>query len=481
MRKNPMWKISLSLFFALSLIIGGVLFWQWSTYSDKKADTKNIELEKVEQEITVEAQKRELKITQKISGLSSNKEYRILAPDRIKKWKCMINDKKACNSKDENPNTFLAKNGEMLLQINISMKRYGNSSFLLSDWFVTIPNTKVENSTVKIIDYAKRKGSWVTGLPLKGSKNLDYISYYQYKGANDPGSLYWQPKPLKKKDYPVGITVFYEGKKSPDFHFDSLKNIAKFPYVSVVVSSNYNESNGEGVIVINRTTQLKLLEKRLAYSFYLTKFDQLPLEENWLLDTLASLSVNQKSKTEKGNRMIKEIRENLTSEEIKNFLKAIQREEALLTTVKMDELLSQMLGKDTHFFTLNKNEATKFIPLYLYDQRKVLVNDEIKKDVHLIYQDKTKLFPFEITMKELGYQVKMMPDKQSILLSKGNNNYRLYLNDYIFVYNQGTYGLLEKPLKILNGTVYVEQKWLQSIFKIGVTESNEEIRLTTIE
>jgi hypothetical protein len=66
-----------------------------------------------------------------------------------------------------------------------------------------------------------------------------------------------------------------------------------------------------------------------------------------------------------------------------------------------------------------------------------------------------------------------------MLLSKGNNSYRFYLNKNVFIYNEEDYGLLENPLTNQNGTVFIEIQWFKSLFGVTAEEREDEIHLTS--
>ncbi|MFB6466521.1 hypothetical protein ACE38V_06800 [Cytobacillus sp. Hz8] len=475
-----MWKVLLSIFFALAATVGGLLLWQWHSYSNQTDQSNKSEVESINQMISIEVRNNQLNIVQNIEGLSSNKEYRLIAPASVKSWKCFVQDSKSCSSQDKNSNTFQAKNEKMRIQTIIPLNKK-EEAFLLNHWLVTISNTTINHSSMEIVDYRRKNGSWVTGIPLKGGKQLDFVSYYFFQGNKDPGSLYWQTKTLKQTDDSMGFSFFYEGQQKPKFSISNLKDSVAFPYVSIVISSQFHETFGKGILIMNRNVRQEVIERKLMEVYYASKFEGIAQEEKWLIEVFASMAINQNSHSAKGNRMIKDIENVLDGQQLKRFLKTVNSEKSPLNPRILDNLFSKTVGRPTHFFTLNQNEKTHFIPIFYYDQRKVVISKRITDQIEVIYHGEDKLFPLEATLKELGYEVDISTNHDSIVLRKGNNQYRLFLYDPIFIFNQQNYGLLENPLVKMNGTVFIKQNGLQSIFKILINETSERIMLSSMK
>jgi pantothenate kinase len=88
-----------------------------------------------------------------------------------------------------------------------------------------------------------------------------------------------------------------------------------------------------------------------------------------------------------------------------------------------------------------------------------------------------KLFPFVETLSSLGFQVKVLSDNETLLLTKGLNSYRFFVNQNIFIYNEEDYGLLENPLTKINHTIYIDYQWLTSLFNIQIDEDENTVYL----
>lgn len=469
-----MWRISFTLLIVLCSVIGGMLFWQWHVYSDY--DQPKNELEKTEQELTVESKGNQLIITQRIEGLKSGKEYRISFPESITSWSCEKAEGEICESVDENPSSFVAENHSLILRYQIELKE--TNAFLLNDWMGQLPDVEISHTTIKVVDSARREGSWVAGFPLKGFNKLELIDYYVFAGEGARGSLYWQSEPLTKITDQNGLQFFaQENKDKQDYPFESVKQIPNLSGISVIFTSHFQETNGIGLMVANLDMKNELLERKIVYNYFLGKAPTLPIEERWLIDALTSLFLAQQSNVPKGNELISELNSVLAKEEIVNFLNAVIREDSI-TPEKLDELIGTIKEKHTHFFTLNKNEDTKLVPLYFNDARKVVLQEKIQEDIEVLLVNDEKLLPFIDTMSALGFEAKALEDQETILLNKGNNNYRFYISQNIFLYNEADFGLLENPLQMINGTVYIKVQLLPEIFKANIEETENEIKIS---
>ncbi len=79
-------KTTLTLLTILFAIASVLLIWQWNNYLKSKGLLE--ETEQAQQHITVEAIGRDLSITQNVTGLADQKEYRVKKSDSLFRWEC---------------------------------------------------------------------------------------------------------------------------------------------------------------------------------------------------------------------------------------------------------------------------------------------------------------------------------------------------------------------------------------------------------
>ncbi|WP_102271570.1 stalk domain-containing protein [Cytobacillus massiliigabonensis] len=471
-----MWRTASLLFVALITAIGAMLSMQWKAYS--KQESQIDPAETVTQELTVQSSEKDLLISQRISGLTKEKEYKVIIPNELFQWTCVKDNGDLCDSKDENPQTFLPDQNSLVFQYTIPIQKE-DASFFLNEWTTKISEVKVRTTDIEIIDTFRRKGTWIAGAPLMGLKEMDLIDYYLFTGMGDAPSLFWQPKALYKSQDSHQI-AFYKDKlgKNNEFQFEDLKNLTGFPYLSVVFTNQSGEKTGRGLMITSPIIKKEDLKRKLVGQYYETKLKGIPNKEKWLLDVLTSYTAKLEPETEKGKFILKELNMKLSKEEMKHLFNQVNNESAEITAAKLDGFIYEMKGHHTRFFTLNNSKSVPFIPFYYYDPRSIIINEKEKSDVEAIIKGNLILYPFIDTLKGLGFEVTMLPDHETILVFKDNNSYRFYLNRNIFIYNEEDYGLLENPLTNLNGEYYISKQWLQQLFKVSIDEGAEDIRIS---
>ncbi len=470
-----MWKIPFTFFIILSAVISGLLFWQWDAYSKEMEHPADMEL--ASQNISIKTEIDTLVITQKLSGLTGKKEIPFALPSGVITWQCLLEDGSECEKQEESVASLKPDNkGNIQIQFTLPIKA-NEKAFLFNQWLALFSNVQVTDTKVELIDSTKRNGTWVMGIPLIGNKKLDLIDYYVFEGQLANPSLYWQANSLLQEEVDSKLMIYSEQEGNLGQTFNSLQQISNRPHVTVVITNQLQEGNGNGMIITRPDIKPEMLEKKLLYSLLKLKFDNLPMEQSWLVDLHVSLLLNSESQISKSNQIIQELKLKLTEKELESYLQTFLSEEILFTPQKLDDLLESVTGKPTSFFDDNKNEDTNLIPLYFLEKRNISVKGKIQKDLHIIYMGDQKLFPFVETVSSLGFQVKVLSDNETLLLTKGLNSYRFYVNQNIFIYNEEDYGLLENPLTKINHTIYINYQWLTSLFNIQIDEDENTVYL----
>ncbi|MEK3855242.1 stalk domain-containing protein [Cytobacillus sp. FSL H8-0458] len=466
-----MWKASLLIFLILSGIISGMVLWQWQAYSERAIALESSEA--ITQEITVETHLKELKITQKLYGLVARKEYRLDIPDTLYKWNCKTGTGKACDSADESPYTFFSADDQMIFEYTVPINDK-KKALLLTDWFVKIIGIKAESLSISISDSFKREGSWAAGIRLKAQKKLDHIDYYYFEGYGNVPSLYWQEEPLLKTAI-NNTDVYTAGTRAASLDFKKLNDIGDFPFMSIILTDRYPEYMDENILIASPYIKVDQLEKELIALQFQRKFaDGSP---DWIVDAFTAGLLDLKPGSAKGSIALKEFKGKLTEDELKNFLINVYQADSL-NAGKLDKLLGNAKGLQTQFFTMNiKNEAP-LVPLYFQEEKKLWVSGAEKASISLLYRDGKVFLPFTAAMQALGYEVKILSGEETMLVSKGNNSYRFYLNKNVFIYNEEDYGLLINPLTRQNGTVWMEIQWFKALFGVTAEEREGGIHLT---
>ncbi|WP_077211413.1 stalk domain-containing protein [Bacillus dakarensis] len=475
-----MWRISFSTLIILIFLIWGMLLWQWNTYVNQSASTNGELNEKASQHISIETNHNQLQITQKVNGIIPGKTYTVLVPETISEWVCLNEDGTDCMSEEEDPFSIFTEESTLSLIYRIQLNNK-SSAFLLHDWIVQLHNVHMKETTIELVDLSKREGSWAAGLPLKAYKELNYIDYYVFSGEERNASIYWQPDPLFGKKY-QDIQVYYSGedRSLPSRSFELLNILPASPVSAIVLSDLHPEAAGQGLLVLSPGLSTEDMERKVVYQYFFNRFDPLSEEEIWLVDLLASAAMGKDANTIKGNELIQELKGRLSSDEWTQFVQGVLDAETL-SVQKLDEILGSLKGKQTSYFSLNRNQNSKLIPLYYLDLREILIKDTVLKDQHAILVRDELYFPFIESMNNLGFNIHTLGSQDTILINKDHNRYRFYVDQNIFIYNEEDYGLLENPLIMIDGRVYMKDKWLDSLFQVEITEGETQIKLSLLE
>ncbi|MBY0120819.1 stalk domain-containing protein [Bacillus sp. S/N-304-OC-R1] len=472
-----MWKTVVLISIVLTTVIGGMLFWQWKAYS-KQNDSINVPAEKVEQEITVKSSGNELNITQKITGITAKKEYKIIKPESLFRFSCMNKNNDPCNSSKESSLTIIPDQNELIFEYTIPTAQK-NKAYLLEKWTAIVPEVTITRSTIIIVDTVNRSGTWAAGAEMKGFKEMDLIDYYYFEAAGTAPSLYWQSKHLEKADGSTGFIQFYSGAKlNNKFYMKELDALNHYPFVTVILTDQHIEQTSRGILILKPNIKEESLKRKLIQYYYEKKFKSLPSDQQWVLDVLTSYSANLPAETTKGKEVLLELKSKLSEDELKHFIGLINKSPNLITIKELDNYISNLRGLSTSFFVYNSETPNSIVPLYFYDSRKVKINGHNVDGIKVLYEEGKSLFPFIKTMKALDYQAEVLEDKETILLVKGTNTYRFFLNRNIFIYNEDDYGLLERPLSTINGSIYISKQWIETLFKVSIDEEEKEIILS---
>lgn len=471
-----MWKTVVLISIVLTTVIGCMLFWQWKAYS-KQNDSTNETAEKVELEITVKSSENELYVTQKITGITANKEYKIKKPDSLYRFSCLNINNNQCKLSEESSLTIVPEQNELTFEYSIPISKK-NKAYFLDDWTAIIPEVTVTRSTIIVVDSKKQDGTWVAGAMMKGFKEMDLIDYYYFEAAGSAPALYWQSEYLERAEDSNEFIQFYSRDKfKNNFYPSELKALKFYPFVTVIFTDLHHEQLSKGILITNPNIKPELLKRKLIQYYYEGKL-KLPAEQNWILDVLTSYSANLPAVSAKGKEVLQELKSKLTEEELTAWIGFINSSSDSLTIKQLDSYISGLRGLSTRFFTLNSEKLQSLVPLYFYDSRKVKINGDYINGIEVLYEEGKSLFPFVETMKALDFKAEILADKETILLVKGTNTYRFFLNRNIFIYNEDDYGLLERPLSTVNGRIYISKQWIENLFKVSIEEEEKEIILS---
>lgn len=468
-----MWKGLFLSFLALGTVIGAMLFFQWNAYSKQSEPSKV--LESAQQELTIETTQDQLFVTQTIKGLSKGKEYRTVNTEKQFRWECPGIEGKGCSSSDEDPSTFISEDGSLTFEYIIPVGA-SPAAFLLTDWTTMIPDVHIDDTLTVIVDSSRRSGTWSAGGRPEGYKQGELIDYYVFEREGDAPAVFWQAEKLNTFEAGDNI-IFLAAEKENGLAIapESAEKMADLPFLTLIQTSSYKEAAGSGLMIINPGTDPNELMAKILSQALKEKFSGTPPGETWLLDLAASAALSQEPGSEKAKSLLAGLKEVMGEEGMERFYSYVKNSDSL-NAEQLDRFLVSELGKDTSYFTLNKDEKAPYIPFYFADERNIDVNGT-ESDLEAIGLDGKTYFPFIKTAGLLGFKAEKVSATEILLQGAGNNSYRFYLDKNIFIYNEEDYGLLENPLVTVGSELFMDSHWLEALFKIKVAEDEHRISI----
>ncbi|MEH7441077.1 stalk domain-containing protein [Bacillus sp. JJ1122] len=470
-------KASVLILTILFIFLSATVVWQWIIYSNHKSQVVSTPNEKITLAVTVKVGEKGLTINQVFKNLQNGSRYGAIIPEHASELVCTNSEGVPCQN-DYETQSIKAKGDELQFEYFIKIDASA-VEFILNDWLVSFSEREIASTRIEIVDRLHRKGTWVAGLPLKGYRQMEVVKYYVFEGLGENPSLYWQNRSLEKFSGQKGIQYYSSSPEQPGiYQFDSLKGLTDKNHLSVIFNSENRIFHGNGLLLAASSLSKNELEQQLAISLLSQKIQGLEPNNKRLLEALASLIIKQPASNPKSQAIVRELKTKLTSEEINDFTLFLAGIEASIDYIELNDQLAAIKGMGTKFFTLNKQDDSSLYPLLFNDDRRVMANGQKIMDWDILLEGDSKLFPLIKTMSSLGAHTNVDSRMTSIQVTSNNSKYSFNLKNNTFVMNGESFGLLENPFKIISGTVYIEEHWLQAIFKVSIDESEEEIALS---
>lgn len=457
-------KVYFLLISGLFIVICAAVFWQWHAFSEEKSMPAGPQ-EDLSIVASVKVESNQLLVKQIYHGLEANRQYEAIIPAQAAEVKCTDARENPCED------GFLPK-GEKI-QFEYLLKSEPHLSLLLNDWMIVLKDAAVSKTRIEVIDQYNRKGTWAAGLPLKGFKQTELLHYYVFEGTNPTPSLYWQEKTFFKLNGQKGIDYYTSKKEQIIYEFDSLGTFSD-NHLSVVMTDGQRTIHGNGLVLVGNKLTDRELERQLATALLAPKFGTDRGTDGWTIEALASLVTKQEPETAKSNAMVRELAKTLNAEETHAFISYFSTERHLDVN-SLDEYLSSIKGMNTKFFLKNSQKGQAGFPMLFTDSRRVIVNGNEKDDLEVVIKGDQQLFPLMPILDALGYKVKIGTDV--MVISSDSSQYSFNLKNKTFILDGQSFGLLENPFHNLNGELYLEKHWINAIFKVQVSESEERLIL----
>ncbi|GLC87573.1 RNA polymerase II [Lysinibacillus piscis] len=470
-------KFILSFFSILTLIITGVLFFQYQAYSSA-IETGSGKFH-YSQEIEIVYRDNALDVRQHFKNLP-NQKIKINWPKNAVNPTCFIANKTSCTRLSDESSYF--KQGETKAQsvsYIIPIEGGLKEKQLLQNVFATLINGDTSYSIVHISTDSQYVGQWVTGLPLVGQQQLSLVNYTMFSGDGTIRDIYWQAANLQLQEQRSTVSIYALNAISQDLRaaLDNMQFVNDEHIAIIQEPSPVDEYDSRLLFLPTLTKQA--MEQEVIMSQIKSKihFENAPA---WLSEVVATYLVKTPIGSEKAQELVTVLDNHMTSTQKVAWQEALEKlEETTVSPESMDALLSEVLGHKTSYFQLNTTQESGTYPLLFEDERNVYVNDIIQKDVHVISYEGQILYTADTLLPQLGYTAG--PGENGYYVNGDNRTFRFPKEPGFYVFNQRRYSTISEPIIKIADQYYVEEAWLQRLFLVDLQKSDKRINIVIQE
>ena len=466
-------KIAVSLFGALLVVIGAMLFMQYQVYSDQDIPTN--EAYTYSQEIEITYRSGSLDIRHHFKNLP-NDELAIVWPDAAVDKQCFLEAEYSCARLSEDRTAFKAgENRSQSISYIIPVEGGLAARKLVKDVYASLKSGGVQFSTIHISTDSTVNGQWVTGLPMIGQQALALVNYSMFSGTGQIRDLYWQKSDLALQKKTDALSL-YAGAGLPADISGAVDEIPLLGggHVAVIIGAKPAQQEGSRMLFMPVVTADSLKKEVLVKqveSMY--DFGDSPL---WLKHMVAMHLSGETFGTPRAKTVVEELKGQLSEAELSDWK---SRLEGLMgskvSPAVLDEELSEMLGKYTKYFSMNA-DAEQTYPFVYNDRRNVYVGEKKLEDVDVIFYEGEVLYTADALLQALGYKTSV--GSNGYYVNSETRAFRFPDDEHgFYVFNQRRYNTVSPPFSIVAGTYYIKEAWLQRLFLVELQKDEESIRV----
>ena len=465
-------KIAVSLFGALLVVIGAMLFMQYQVYLDQDIPTN--EAYTYSQEIEITYRSGSLDIRHHFKNLP-NDELEIVWPDVAVDKQCFLEAEYSCARLNEDRTAFKAgENRSQSISYIIPVEGGLAAQKLMKDVFASLKSGGVQFSTVHISTDSTVNGQWVTGLPMIGQQALALVNYSMFSGTGQIRDLYWQKSGLALQKKTDALSLYADAGLAADVS-GAVEEIPLLGGEHVVVVNGAKPVQQEGSrmlfmpVLTAESLKKEVLVKQVE-SMY--DFGDSPL---WLKHMVAMHLSGETFGTPRAKTVVEELKGQLSGGELSEWKSRLENlMGSKVSPAVLDEELSEMLGKYTKYFSMNA-EAEQTYPFIYNDRRSVYVGEKKLEDVDVIFYEGEVLYTADALLQALGYKTSVGPN--GYYVNSPTRAFRFPDDEHgFYVFNQRRYNTVSPPFSIVAGTYYIKEAWLQRLFLVELQKDEESIR-----
>lgn len=467
-------KFAVSLFSVLVVIVGAMLFVQYQVFSSELED--HVEDYSYSQEIEIVYRGESLDIRHHFKNLP-NQDITIQWPKASVNPSCFIETEQSCSRLTEDTLSFNAgETRAQSLSYVIPMTNGLTSRELMKNVFVTLQDGDVQFSTVHITTDSDIKGQWVTGLPLVGQQQLKLVNYTMFSGTGKVKDLFWQVEPFAVQKETEALSIYSKTQLKTAF-YDKLANVnfLNEEHIAIINGTNTASLEGYRMLFIPEITVAKVQQHVIITQLESRyQFNDSP---HWIKEMMASYLTGNVFGSEKTAEVVSTLTEQMSDAQLADWTAHLEALEGqVVSPAILDEEISKVLGASTAYLTMNA-QSTGAFPFLFNDPREIYVNVHKHEDVQVILKDGQVLYAAEPLLKALGYEASVGPN--GYYVNSETRVFRFPKEPGFYVFNQRRYNTVSEPIKVVAGEYFIEEAWLQRLFLVELTKSDNRITITS--
>lgn len=468
-------KIAVFVFGLSLLVIAGLAFFQYQGFSENvDAGTAPFSYT---QEIEVIYSEQALQIRHTFNDLP-NQPIPIAWSTQANEMACYVEATTSCDRLADDAYSFLA--GETSAQTvvyNVPLANGLPNQLLLEQIFAQLPNGTATNSVVHVSTANAKKGQWVTGLPLTSSSTLEGITYTMFSGAGNVYDLYWQAGDFALKASNEELSVYSAYNVTDKFMQEVERMAFSFNDHVALIQANQTTTHENSRFIFLPMLNLASVKEQIVATQVAEMFTFVDTPA-WLQQLMIA-EIGETAITEaRAQQVIEALQVYLSKSQQQSFsdrLQALKGKE--VSPLILDDILSDVLGAKTTFFTRNATSET-FFPIVEEDTRGVYVNEvRIDELAAILYNDRV-YYAAQPLLTELGYEASA--GTNGYYVNNHEVSYRFPITQLFYVYNERRYDTKSRPVDKIGGQYYIEEAWLVRLFDVDLRKKDRVIEITTI-
>lgn len=467
-------KFAVSIFTALTIIIGAVLFVQYQVYSDQ-LDAGGTEFN-YSQEVEIVYRENNLDIRHHFKNLPAQK-ININLPKGVTSVECFLEAEYSCERLSEDQTHFAA--GETRSQsISYVVPVDGGltDKVLLNNVFAALDLGEAKFSTVHITTDSSLKGQWVTGLPLVGQQQLSLVNYIMFSGEGHVKDLYWDSSNIAVQHSTDVMSIYSNVALTAQFK-QQLANVQFLNDEHIAIVNGDFSAEGNRILFLPEIS-ITELQQNVIFSQLESAYTFEETVPHWLKELFASFLTGTVFGEDKTKQIYAQITDLMTEEQLvewKSELEGLAAE--TITPALVDEKLSLVLKNHTNYIEKNSSVKTHY-PFYYVDHRDVFFDGRENQQIEIIYLDGRVLYKAQPVLEALGYTA--YEGENGYYVNSETRIFRFPLEQGFYVFNQRRYNTTVDPIIKLQNEYFVEETWMQRLFLMELNKSGSSIMLKSM-